>query len=129
MKLVWWMLAGSVLSSLVLTILLGLKTGFEICLGMLGPLAAAIASWVATEWQHKRRPAALTGLLVKAFAAKMIFFALYISVLISLRLVRPVPFAISFLGFFLLLHVMEAIGLRRLQAAAIPASTEIIQDR
>jgi hypothetical protein len=122
MKLVWWMLAGSVLSSLVLTILLGLKTGFEVCLGMIGPLASAIASWIAMKREYRRKPEALTGLLIKAFAAKMIFFALYISVPISIGLVRPVPFVISFFGYFLSLHVMEATGLRQLNGAVLPAS-------
>jgi hypothetical protein len=125
MKLVWWMLTGSVLSSLVLTILLGLKTGAEIWLGMLGPLAAALVSWIAMERQHRRRPEGLTGLMIKAFAGKMIFFALYITVLLGIRLVQPVPFVISFLGYFLSLHFAEAMGLRRLQVAGLAASPEI----
>lgn len=127
MKLVWWMLAGSVLSSAVVTILLGIKTGYEVCLGMIGPLASAIASWVAMQRQHERKPEALTGLMIKAFAAKMIFFALYISVFIRSGLVRPIPFVISFACYFLALHLVEAIGLRRLQSAAFPASSELFR--
>jgi hypothetical protein len=125
MKLVWWMLTGSVLSSLVLTILLGSRTGTEIWVGMLGPLAAALASWIAMERQHKRRPEGLTDLMIKAFVIKIIFFALYITILLSTRSVQPVPFVISFLGYFLFLYTVEAIGLRRLQAAGIAASSEI----
>jgi hypothetical protein len=119
MKLFWWMLAGSVLSSLALTILLGVKSGMSVCLGMLCPLASATASWMAMLRQFKRKPEALMGLMIKAFAAKMIFFALYLSVLIGIGAVRPIPFAISFLGYFLSLHAVEAIGLRQLYAAAL----------
>jgi len=127
MKLVWWMLAGSVLSSVVVTILLGIKTGCEVFLGMIGPLASAIASWIAMQRQQTRKPEALTGLMIKAFAAKMIFFALYISVFIRSGLVRPIPFVISFACYFLALHLVEAIGLRRLQSAAFPVSSELLK--
>ena len=127
MKLVWWMLSGSVLSSIALAILLGAKTRLEIILGMLGPLASALASWIAVERQHIRRPEGLTRLLIKAFAAKMIFFAGYITVLLGAKLVRPIPFVISFMGYFLALHVMEAFGLRRLQAASLPNSPGVLQ--
>jgi hypothetical protein len=129
MKLVWWMLTGSVISSLVLTTLVGSRTRIEIWMGMLGPLAAALASWIGMERQYKRRPEGLTGFMIKAFAIKMIFFALYITVLLSIRLVQPVPFVISFIGYFLSLHTVEAIGLRRLQAAGIAASSEIHQSQ
>ena len=127
MKLVWWMITGSVLSSLILTILLGSRTRTEIWIGMLGPLIAALVSWIAMERQHRKSPEGLTGLMIKAFVIKMIFFALYITVLLSIRLVQPVPFVISFLGYFLSLHTVEAIGLRRMQAAGIAASSGIHQ--
>ncbi len=122
MKLIWWMLAGSFLSSLVLSPLFGAEAGLEIWLGMLGPLASAIASWIAMERQHLRRPEGMTRLMIKAFAAKMIFFAAYIAVLLRSGWVRPTPFVVSFIGYFLSLHAMEAFGLRRLQAAALPDS-------
>jgi hypothetical protein len=126
MKLIWWMLSGSVLSSLILTILPGAEARREVWLGMLGPLASALASWIAMERQHIRRPEGLTGLMIKAFAAKMIFFAGYITVLLSARLVRPIPFVISFLGYFLILHIVEAIGLHRLQAAGLSTSSGVL---
>jgi hypothetical protein len=127
MKLVWWMPAGSILSSLILSILLSSGIRVEIWLGMLGPLAVAIISWIAIERQHRKRPAGLTSLMIKEFAAKMIFFALYVTVLLSIGLVQPVPFVIVFMCHFIFLHVVEVIGLRRLQAAGISASPEIIR--
>jgi hypothetical protein len=125
MKLVRWMLTGSILSSLILAIVLGSKNRIEIWIGMSGPLVAALASWIAMERQYRQRPEGLTGLMIKAFAAKMIFFALYIAVLLKIGLVQPGPFAISFLGYFLSLHIVEAIGLHRLQAAGLSASSEM----
>jgi hypothetical protein len=127
MKLVWWMLTGSVVSSLILIILLGSMTGIAILIGMLGPLAAAIVSWIAMERQYKQSPEGLTGLMLKAFTIKVTFFAFYVGVLLSIGWVQPIPFAISFLGYFLSLHTVEAIGLRRLQAAGISPSSEIHQ--
>jgi len=122
MKLVWWMLAGSILSSLVLSPLFGAEARLEIWLGMLGPLASAVASWIAMERQHLRRPEGMTRLMIRAFAAKMVFFAAYIAVLLRSGWVRPIPFVVSFMGYFLSLHAAEAFGLRRLQAAGLPAS-------
>jgi hypothetical protein len=124
MKLAWWMLTGSILSSLSLAILLGSRNRIEIWTGMLGPLAAAFVSWIAMERQYRQRPEGLTGLMIKAFAVKMIFFGIYIAVLLKIGLVQLIPFVISFSGYFLCLHSVEAIGLRRLQAAGIAASSE-----
>jgi hypothetical protein len=117
MKLVWWMPAGSLLAALVLTVLIGPGIRPELWLGMLGPLASAVVSWIAMQRQHIRRPEGLTALMIKAFAAKMIFFAGYITVLVSFGLVQPIPFVVSFACYFIALHVMEAIGLRRLQTS------------
>jgi hypothetical protein len=117
MKLFWWMLSGSVLSAIVLSLLLDADIRLEIWLGMLGPLASALVSWIIMERQYRRRPAGMTSVMIKAFAAKMVFFAGYVTVLLSIDLVQPIPFIVSFTAYFILLHATEAIGLYRLQAA------------
>ena len=117
MKLIWWMLLGSVLSAVILTILIDASIRLEIWLGMLGPLASALVSWIAMERQYLRNPRGMTSLLIKAFVAKMIFFAGYVTVLLSIGLVQPIPFVVSFTAYFISLHAIEAIGLHRLQAA------------
>ena len=117
MKLTWWMLSGSVLSAVIFSVLFDADIRLEIWLGMLGPLASALVSWVAMERQYIRRPAAMTSLLMKAFAAKMVFFAGYVTALLSIGWVQPVPFVVSFAVYFISLHTFEAIGLHRLQAA------------
>lgn len=119
MKLVWWMLAGSIISAIAITMLPGVSAKLEIWLGMLGPLISAVASWIVMERQHHQRPQGMTRLLIKAFAAKMIFFGVYIAVFLGIRLVRPIPFVISFAGYYVALHIVEAIGLRHLQTAGL----------
>jgi hypothetical protein len=115
MKLSWVMLAGSILTALGITGMVGIGNSFPIWLGMIGPLAAALATWTAMERAYKRQPESLTPLMVKAFLAKMIFFAAYITV-VMVRGVRPIPFVVSFTIYFLALHITEAIGLHRLTA-------------
>jgi uncharacterized membrane protein YfcA len=127
MKLIRWMLSGSIVSALVLTALLDASIRLEIWLGMLGPLVAAIASWIAMERQRSRNPQGLTKLMIKAFAAKMVFFAGYIIVLLGVGWVRPFSFVISFLGYYISLHVMEAIGLRHFQADPLSDSSGALQ--
>jgi hypothetical protein len=124
MKPVWWMLLGSIGSSGILSLLLGPGIRKDLWLGMLGPMVSAIVSWIAMERQHRRQPAGLTGLMIKAFAAKMIFFAAYLIVFFYAGWVQPIPFAVSLVGYFLALHIVEAFGLHRLQAARVTVPTE-----
>ncbi len=116
MKLVWWMAAASVLSSIARAAWLGSQSGLDILLGMTGPLVAVLWSRLAIERMYKRHPEAVTSLMVKAFGAKMIFFAGYISLIIGAGWVHPIPFVISFTLYFLVLHVTAALSLRRLMA-------------
>ena len=121
MKLLWLMLAGSILTAIILTILVGTQNRMEIWFGMAGPLIATIASWIAMVRQYNRSNQGMTRLLMKAFAAKVVFFAVYIIVLLRNHCVRPIPFVLCFAGFYLALHIVEAIGLSRMQSAGNPA--------
>ena len=127
MKLFWQMLFGSLFSSFILSTLLFNGIGTEIWLGMAGPLAAALISWILMLRQHERAPEGLTALLIKSFAVKMIFIAVYVAILIKVKVVTPVPFAVSFICYFIFLHVMEAIGLHRLQASGVPAFQDVVK--
>lgn len=84
--------------------------------GTIGPLGGAIGTWVAVQRTHRRAPARVSGLMVKLFGAKMLFFGAYVAAAILLARVEPVPFAASFTAQYILLHVMEAWYLRRLFA-------------
>jgi hypothetical protein len=112
-----WMIAGCVLSSVVVT-LVSDAADLDIVLGMCGPLAVATGSWVLTERTWQREPARLTAVMIAAFAAKLIFFAGYVAFMLSVLSLRPIPFVASFTTYFIALHVLEAFSLRRLLASA-----------
>jgi hypothetical protein len=114
MKLVSWMAGGSLLSSLAATALLGTRSGVEIFLGMAGPLAVASGTWVAIERTHRLHPERVTSLMIAAFGGKMVFFGAYVVAVLSVRSLRPVPFVVSFTSYFIGLHLVEALSLRRL---------------
>jgi len=118
MKIGLGMLAGSVLSSWGIVAFLGSKAGPgvrpAVWLGMLAPLAVTMCSAVMVERTFRRNPEGLTQVMIAAFAAKMIFLGGYVALVIAAGWVQPVPFAISFTGYFLSLHIIEALRLYRL---------------
>lgn len=122
MKPVTTMVGGSVASWLVATAIVGLRTGLEILLGMLAPLAVASGTLVLVERTYRRHPTRLTALMIKAFAAKMVVFGAYVALVVSLAPVRIVPFVISFTSYFIALHLAEALALRGLFAGGARSS-------
>jgi hypothetical protein len=118
MKFGLWLLAGSALSSFGIVAFLGSEATLDlrlaIWLGMLGPLVATLCAMVATNRAYHRHPESLTGVMIKAFLAKMVFFGGYVALVVKAGWVRPVPFAVSFVSYFLVLHMIEAFRLRRL---------------
>jgi uncharacterized membrane protein YeaQ/YmgE (transglycosylase-associated protein family) len=114
MKLVAGMAGASVLSWLAATALVGRATGVEILLGMIGPLVVVSGTWMLTEWTYTRNPERVTSLMIAAFAAKLVFFGVYVTATISFLPVRPVPFVASFMSYFIALYFVEALSLRRL---------------
>jgi F0F1-type ATP synthase assembly protein I len=99
------------------TAVAGPRTGLDVLLGGLGPLVATVASWLVAERVWRQRPEALTGVMIAGFAAKLVFFGAYVAVMIGVLSRRPVPFMASFTGSFIVLHLVEALALRRLFAA------------
>ena len=80
------------------------------------PLVAALGTWVAVERMFRKQPEKVTGVLIKAFVVKMVFFGGYVAVILKGSGVQPVPFVISFASYFLALHITEAVRLKRLFA-------------
>jgi hypothetical protein len=81
---------------------------------MAGPLASAVGSWVAYERAHRSAPGRLTNVMIAALVVKMVFFGGYVVMMLRGLDLRPVPFVVSFAAYFIALHVMEALFLRRL---------------
>ena len=97
-----WMVGASVGTWLVLTLSAG-DVNPEALFGMLGPRATAV-------------PERVTGVMVTGLVVKMVFFGAYVAGMLKGAELRPVPFVVSFAGFFIALHAMEAVFLRRLFA-------------
>ncbi len=114
MRLVVWMVAASVASCLIAAALVGARLRGELLWGMAGPLASAVVSWVVAESTWRHRPAALTSVMITAFAAKLLFFGTYVTVLIRVAGLEPAPFMASFTAYFIGLLFVEALSLRRL---------------
>lgn len=98
-------------------------TGIDTGLGMAGPLSAAVLSGGLLERIRPRGPRAVTSFLVKAFAAKMVFFGAYVIIMLTVLSLEPRPFVISFTACFLVLHVAEAMRLRQWSTGGGDAST------
>jgi len=95
---------------------LGRQAGGEILAGMVGPLLAASVSWALAERTYTLQPERLTSLMIAAFAGKIVFFGAYVTVALKVLALRPVPFMLSFTGYFIAMYLMEALYLRRLFA-------------
>jgi hypothetical protein len=108
-----WMAGVSLGSWLVVTAMLGTANP-EALLGMIAPLAAACVSWVAVERMHVIAPERVTGVMMVGFAAKMVFFGVYVAFVLRGLDLRPTPFVVSFTGYFVALYAMEALFLKRL---------------
>ena len=93
---------------------MGARFGREVWIGMLAPLIAAGATWTFTERIHRANPGQVTAVMITAFAGKLVFFGAYVGLAIGVLGVRPVPFVASFTGYFIALHVVEALWLKRL---------------
>lgn len=86
----------------------------EIFLGMISPLIIGIISIQVSKNVFQKSPEKLTASLTKSFLIKMVLYALYFIVILSFYNFEPIPFIISFTGFFILFYVIEAIFLQKL---------------
>jgi hypothetical protein len=89
----------------------------ELLWGMAGPLLATVGTWLAVGLTHSRAPGRLNSVMVMGFALKAVFFGGYVVVMLRVLALRPIPFVISFTGYFIALYAMEALFLRRLLRA------------
>ncbi len=110
MSNVGWLAAGSVLSAAALAT----RFGTEVWLGMLAPLVVVSATWMLTQRVYKASPERLTSVMISAFAGKLVFFGAYVGLAVGVLGVKPVPFAVSFTGYFIALHMIEALWMKRL---------------
>jgi hypothetical protein len=109
-----WMIAGAIGSAAVAGLVTAPDIRAAIVLGMVGPLAATIGTWVAVEQAYRRDPLAVTGVMLRAWLIKALFFTIYLIAVIRGLGVNGQPFAVSLASYFLVLHTVEAMLLKRL---------------
>jgi hypothetical protein len=86
--------------------------------GMVGPLVAALATWVLVTHTFRRNPAALTNLMIAAFGVKAVFFGIYAVAMVRMFGLDVAAFGLSFAGFFIALYAVEAALFARLFQSA-----------
>ena len=121
MKPVWWMVGSAVLSWLVVAAIPEVDSDREVLFGMLAPLAGAVGTWVLVARTYASTPERLMSRMVAAFGGKLVFFGAYVTVMLKVVSLRPLPFVISFTTYFIALHVFEALCLQRLFGRETPA--------
>lgn len=112
-------LAGVSLAAAAAVVLIGARMGYDglarpVFGGLIGPLVAVVATWMAVVRGYRRNPAGLTGLMVKAFLLKALFFVAYVVVMIKVAGFPAQAFGISFVTCFIALYAVEAALFARL---------------
>ena len=82
--------------------------------GIIGPLLAALATWVVVTRAHRRNPAGVMNVMLAAFLVKAVFFGVYVVVMIKVLELEPVPFIVSFTAAFITLYAIQGLLFARL---------------
>ena len=114
MKVALWMVVASVASWLAVAVAVEPAARTAALWGMIGPLVVTCGSWMLAERTYRHHPESLTSLMMAGFAGKLVFFGAYVAAMLRLLTLRPMPFVVSFTGYFIALHMTEALCLRRL---------------
>jgi hypothetical protein len=88
--------------------------------GMVGPLVAVGATWLAAEHVHRRNPAGVSSVLMAAFGLKVLFFGAYIAIITKLLDIDMMAFMASFVIYFIALYIVQAVLVRRLTLSPVP---------
>ena len=83
-------------------------------LGMAAPLVAGLATVQLVERTVRTDVNRLTARMTAAFAAKVVFYAAYVSVAVWWLQAEAVPFTVSFTIYFVTLHITEALYFKTL---------------
>lgn len=114
-----WMIGASAAFLGAMIVATGSRLMPELFLGMAGPLTSAVLTWHVLERTQSSTPERLTSVMITAFGVKVLLFALYVVVILGVLELRAKPFMLSFTGYYVGLHVVEALFLRRLLAGGV----------
>ena len=113
-----WIVGGSLVACLAALGATGFDSVPEIVLGMCGPLVSAVVTCVLRE---RTPPERLGGVMMTAFAVKMLFFGAYVVAMLGMLNLEPRAFIVSFTCYYVALHLVEALLLKRQLAGTSPA--------
>ena len=110
------MVGASALGWLALVAVAGPDSVTAVTAGTMGPLVATVISWLATARVHSRAPGQVQGVMLRFFAAKVVFFGVFVTAAIKWLSLGTRMFVVSFATQYIMLHFMEAFYLHRLFA-------------
>jgi len=84
----------------------------EIFLGMIAPLLMGVGSIFLISIANQKSPENVNSVMVKLFIIKMILYALYLIYIFTFYSFNPMPFILSFVGYYITLHISEALFLK-----------------
>ena len=84
----------------------------EIFLGMVIPWSISLISISKTHSVYNINPEKLIKHMTKAMLMKMVSYGILLVIIFTFISFNPLPFIISFTGYFLALHIIEAFTLR-----------------
>ena len=114
-----WMVAASVLSWVIVAGVAGGRANPEVLYGMVGPLAVAAVSWIITEDERTVESRAADGRVdARAWRSRRCFSGARRGHACEYSRCGPAPFIASFTSYFIALHMMEALFMRRLFTTA-----------
>jgi uncharacterized paraquat-inducible protein A len=87
--------------------------------GLVGPLAAVVATWIAVVRAFRRDPVSVMGVMIKAFMVKALFFVGYVVAMIKVAGLSAPAFGASFVACFIVLYAIEALLFSRLFGRAL----------
>ena len=82
--------------------------------GIIGPLLAALVTWIVVVRVHRRNPGGVMHVMMAGFLVKAVYFGVYVVVMIKVFDLEPVPFIVSFSAAFISLYALQAVLFARL---------------
>ena len=80
----------------------------ELFLGMIVPLVIGLITVTKIQSIFTSDPGKLTSFMMKSFIGKLVIYGVYMIGIVSFSSFNERPFFISFIGYFITLHVLEA---------------------
>ncbi len=99
---------------LIISLILFRDHAVGIFIGWLLPILAGTVTMSFIASARKKGSITLTKTIAKGFVLKMIYYGISILFLFKYSSFQPIPFVCSFSGFFIGLHVLEAVIIKRI---------------